>query len=118
MADGWIDRGRIVCPWHGSQFDTSTGCVVCGPASTPLPCYQTRINNGYIELHTQTTPQGATTESAALENPSEPTCDGPGPAGAASQRTGSGKKHSEQHQPAISPRSHNRSDQTHERQTP
>lgn len=50
MADGWIDRGRIVCPWHGSQFDTSTGCVVRGPASTPLPCYHTRINNGYIEV--------------------------------------------------------------------
>lgn len=50
MADGWIDRGRIVCPWHGSQFDTSTGAVVRGPASAPLPCHQTRINNGHIEV--------------------------------------------------------------------
>jgi|GEM_PF-6868502 len=21
MEDGWVDRGRLICPWHGSQFD-------------------------------------------------------------------------------------------------
>ncbi|SID79595.1 Rieske (2Fe-2S) domain-containing protein [Mycobacteroides abscessus subsp. abscessus] len=56
MVDGWLDRGRIVCPWHGSQFDTSTGAVARGPASAPLPCYHTRINNGYIEVRAATTP--------------------------------------------------------------
>lgn len=60
MADGWLDRGRVVCPWHGSQFDTSTGAVVRGPASAPLPCYQTRINNGYIEVRAGTTPPQTT----------------------------------------------------------
>ena len=29
MTDGWIDRGRIVCPWHGSRFACETGA---GPA--------------------------------------------------------------------------------------
>jgi nitrite reductase/ring-hydroxylating ferredoxin subunit/uncharacterized membrane protein len=50
MADGWIDRGRIVCPWHGSRFDVESGEVLRGPAAAPLPCYQTRINDGMIEL--------------------------------------------------------------------
>ncbi|MFV0496499.1 Rieske 2Fe-2S domain-containing protein [Mycobacterium sp.] len=50
MADGWLDRGRIVCPWHGSQFDTKSGRVVRGPAAAPLPCYQTRLNSGMVEL--------------------------------------------------------------------
>lgn len=50
MTDGWVDRGRIVCPWHGSRFDVESGEVLRGPAAAPLPCYETRINDGMIEL--------------------------------------------------------------------
>lgn len=50
MADGWLDRGRIVCPWHGSQFDVRSGQVVRGPAAAPLPCYQARLHDGKVEL--------------------------------------------------------------------
>lgn len=50
MEDGWVDRGRVVCPWHGSQFDVQTGEVVRGPAAAALPCYQARLRNGMVEL--------------------------------------------------------------------
>lgn len=50
MADGWIDRGRIVCPWHGSQFETDTGTPLRGPATAALPCYQARVRDGAIEV--------------------------------------------------------------------
>lgn len=50
MADGWIDRGRIICPWHGSQFETETGRPLRGPATSPLSCYQTRVRDGVIEV--------------------------------------------------------------------
>lgn len=50
MADGWLDRGRIVCPWHGSQFDVCSGNVVRGPAAAPLPCYEARLRDGQIEI--------------------------------------------------------------------
>lgn len=50
MEDGWVDRGRVVCPWHGSQFDVYSGEVVRGPATAPLPCYQARLRNGMVEL--------------------------------------------------------------------
>jgi nitrite reductase/ring-hydroxylating ferredoxin subunit len=50
MADGWIERGRIVCPWHGSRFAVETGEVLRGPAPAPLPCYQTRVVDGIIEV--------------------------------------------------------------------
>ncbi|MFY9765499.1 MAG: Rieske 2Fe-2S domain-containing protein [Mycobacterium sp.] len=50
MADGWIDRGRIVCPWHGSRFAVESGEVLRGPAPAPLPCYQARVVDGMIEV--------------------------------------------------------------------
>lgn len=62
MVDGWLDRGRIVCPWHGSQFDPQTGQVVRGPASAPLSCYQTRTRDGVIELRGSSDPGTPGTE--------------------------------------------------------
>jgi nitrite reductase/ring-hydroxylating ferredoxin subunit/uncharacterized membrane protein len=50
MSDGWVDRGRLVCPWHGSRFDVCSGAVLRGPSAAALPRYQTRINDGMIEL--------------------------------------------------------------------
>ena len=50
MGDGWVDRDRIVCPWHGSRFDVDSGDVIRGPSAAPLPRYQTRISDGIIEL--------------------------------------------------------------------
>jgi nitrite reductase/ring-hydroxylating ferredoxin subunit/uncharacterized membrane protein len=50
MSDGWVDRGRLVCPWHGSRFDVCSGKVLRGPSAAPLPRYQTRISDGMIEL--------------------------------------------------------------------
>jgi nitrite reductase/ring-hydroxylating ferredoxin subunit/uncharacterized membrane protein len=50
MSDGWIDRGRIVCPWHGSRFACGSGDVLRGPATAALPHYPARIRDGLIEV--------------------------------------------------------------------
>lgn len=50
MADGWVDRGRIVCPWHGSRFAVDSGEVLRGPSAVPLPCYEARLVDGMIEV--------------------------------------------------------------------
>lgn len=50
MSDGWIDRGRIVCPWHGSRFACGSGDVLRGPATAALPHYPVRIRDGLIEV--------------------------------------------------------------------
>lgn len=50
MVDGWMDRGRVVCPWHGSTFEPGTGQVLRGPATAPLPCYPTRVREGMVEV--------------------------------------------------------------------
>ncbi len=50
MNDGWIDRDRIVCPWHGSRFACGSGEVLRGPATAALPSYPVRIRDGLVEV--------------------------------------------------------------------
>jgi len=50
MADGWVDRGRLVCPWHGSWFAAESGEVLRGPSAAPLPRYEARLVDGMIEV--------------------------------------------------------------------
>jgi len=50
LEEGAISDGCVICPWHGSTFRFADGTIVRGPASTPQPCYQTRIQDGRIEV--------------------------------------------------------------------
>lgn len=50
MAEGWLYRGCLVCPWHGSRFDLQTGAAVRGPATSPLTYFQTQVREGQIEV--------------------------------------------------------------------
>lgn len=50
MVDGWLYRGQLVCPWHGSCFDLAEGTATRGPASAPLPTYQVRQHHDQIEV--------------------------------------------------------------------
>ena len=50
LEEGTISDGCITCPWHGSTCRFADGTIVRGPASTPEPCYQTRIQDGRIEV--------------------------------------------------------------------
>jgi nitrite reductase/ring-hydroxylating ferredoxin subunit/uncharacterized membrane protein len=44
------DDPCVVCPWHGSTFNLSTGEVVHGPATTAQPRFRTRVVNGVLEV--------------------------------------------------------------------
>jgi len=52
LAEGkLVDGGRVVeCPWHGSQFRLVDGSVCQGPAAAPVNVFETRINNGNVEV--------------------------------------------------------------------
>ena len=40
LSDGHLDGPMVVCPWHASCFDVTTGAVLKGPATEPLRVYR------------------------------------------------------------------------------
>ena len=54
LSDGsfTVEKGQgcIVCPWHGSTFRLSDGAVVHGPTTSPQQLFETRIENGAVEI--------------------------------------------------------------------
>jgi nitrite reductase/ring-hydroxylating ferredoxin subunit/uncharacterized membrane protein len=50
LHEGELADGRVTCPWHGSEFDVCSGSVLRGPATAPQPAYETRIQEGRIEV--------------------------------------------------------------------
>lgn len=43
-------QGCVVCPWHGSTFRLSDGGVVHGPATAPMPRFETRVVDSTVEV--------------------------------------------------------------------
>ncbi len=50
LEDGKLEGQTISCPWHGSKFDLATGRVLEGPSVYDQPCFETRVENGQIEV--------------------------------------------------------------------
>jgi nitrite reductase/ring-hydroxylating ferredoxin subunit/uncharacterized membrane protein len=50
------DGSCVVCPWHGSEFRLSSdrgapaGSVRRGPATAPVPAFDTRVTDGRVEV--------------------------------------------------------------------
>ena len=50
LCAGTLEEGTVRCPWHGSCFALEDGRVVDGPATYPQPWFETRMQNGQIEI--------------------------------------------------------------------
>src|SRR5579864_5845605 len=48
LGRGKLTGSIIQCPWHGSKFDVKTGAVVGGPAQSPEPTYEVRVEGSSI----------------------------------------------------------------------
>ena len=53
LAEGEVHGDRVTCPWHGSRFSLEDGSVVDGPATHPQPCFDTRVEQGRIEVRSR-----------------------------------------------------------------
>jgi nitrite reductase/ring-hydroxylating ferredoxin subunit len=50
LAEGRCEDLSVICPWHGSRFSFETGKVLNGPSIYPQPCFETRVQEGQIEV--------------------------------------------------------------------
>ncbi len=50
LADGEVEGEVITCARHGARFSLRTGEVLAPPAYEPLPCYEVRVVDGWIEV--------------------------------------------------------------------
>ena len=49
LAEGWLEGASVVCPWHGFNFDLTTGaCGVDDDLSVAV--YATRVRGGLVEV--------------------------------------------------------------------
>ena len=53
LANGWIDEGRVVCPWHNLPFDPATGRSPCASVA-PLRRVACEIVGGEIVVDPRT----------------------------------------------------------------
>ncbi len=50
LEKGKLVDGCIECPWHYSLFSLEDGNHKRGPTTSPVPAYETRVNNGQVEV--------------------------------------------------------------------
>jgi 3-phenylpropionate/trans-cinnamate dioxygenase ferredoxin component len=50
LAEGDLEETTVICPCHGSEFDVRSGEVLQGPAREPVETYETRVEEGGLEV--------------------------------------------------------------------
>jgi nitrite reductase/ring-hydroxylating ferredoxin subunit/uncharacterized membrane protein len=50
LADGCLIDTVVQCPWHGSQFEVTSGTVHAGPAKQEIGIYAVRVDGNDIKL--------------------------------------------------------------------
>ncbi len=45
LAEGRIQDGEVICPWHGWRFSLENGACSSLPSSEPATCFEARIEN-------------------------------------------------------------------------
>jgi len=48
LAEGEVEGGEVVCPWHGARFDLATGEPKCPPATRPVRTYPVQVRGEEI----------------------------------------------------------------------
>lgn len=44
LSEGTFSGVTVICPWHDSCFDVTTGAATCKPATEPLKLYRVIID--------------------------------------------------------------------------
>ncbi len=50
LGEGDLGEAVVTCPWHGAQFDVTTGQVVGPPAGESVPAYKVVVDGEDIAV--------------------------------------------------------------------
>jgi len=50
LCEGELEDGKVVCPWHGSEFDLKSGEALSPPADEDVSCYKLEIEGDVIKI--------------------------------------------------------------------
>jgi nitrite reductase/ring-hydroxylating ferredoxin subunit len=50
LGEGELDGTVITCPWHGGQFEATTGEVLSPPAEEDEPRYEVRVEGEDVQV--------------------------------------------------------------------
>jgi 3-phenylpropionate/trans-cinnamate dioxygenase ferredoxin component len=50
LAEGDLDDTTVTCICHGSEFDVTTGEVLGGPATEPVPTFEVVVEGGDLRI--------------------------------------------------------------------
>ncbi|HEX5762036.1 MAG TPA: Rieske 2Fe-2S domain-containing protein [Solirubrobacterales bacterium] len=56
LHEGEVRDGTITCPWHGSIFRLADGDLERGPAASPQPAFEARVQEGRVQVRQVTDP--------------------------------------------------------------
>lgn len=49
LAEGWVEGGTVICPWHGFDFDLTTGRCLVDP-DLAVAVYPVRVVDNAVEV--------------------------------------------------------------------
>jgi nitrite reductase/ring-hydroxylating ferredoxin subunit len=50
LSEGTLEGTVVTCPWHGAQFDVTTGEPLRRPASVPMKIYPVQLKDGEVQI--------------------------------------------------------------------
>jgi len=50
LCDGEIEGGKVICPWHGAEFDIRTGRALAPPADENVKSYRVIVEDGVVKV--------------------------------------------------------------------
>jgi 3-phenylpropionate/trans-cinnamate dioxygenase ferredoxin subunit len=62
-----LEDGTVQCAWHGARFDCRSGEVRQGPATTPLPVFEVRVEGDAVMVGPRAERAGAKYQPSAAK---------------------------------------------------
>lgn len=55
LSSGWVEEGRVMCPWHAWRFDVRDG-TWCDNPKVKTDCYEVRVEGDEVQVRVPNEP--------------------------------------------------------------